>query len=273
MTPIFKIILVVSFIGLVVIVAKNRFANPEMRVRFLEDIERNKKRMKKFFNALSHFGDTIGEKLTHGIKASFPLLKRGSILLVQSISSFTSRFTSKMAEHAKELKQDMKEFEVTKNKEDFLERLEGEIGKKEEEQKSKEETPVHRSAEEISSRELPETFLQEKRPHRMAPIRAQETTREREVRGFRVSPISQGTSSPEGELDKDILEQKEKWLLYAIAKNPKNPNFYKKLGRIYLQMNSLEDAKNCFEYALKLGSQDPEIRSLLTEIKRSLHSG
>ncbi len=42
-------------------------------------------------------------------------------------------------------------------------------------------------------------------------------------------------------IDLEILSQKEKNLLEAIIKNPRDISFYKKLGKVYIAMNNFED--------------------------------
>lgn len=67
-------------------------------------------------------------------------------------------------------------------------------------------------------------------------------------------------------IDLEILSQKEKNLLEAIIKNPRDISFYKKLGKVYIAMNNFEDAKNCFQHVIKSGSNDKEIKELLDKI-------
>ena len=67
---------------------------------------------------------------------------------------------------------------------------------------------------------------------------------------------------------REILLKKEKALLHAIARNPKEIRLYKSLGMLYLELGERVDAKNCFEQALKLGSQDLEVKEALRKIER-----
>lgn len=63
----------------------------------------------------------------------------------------------------------------------------------------------------------------------------------------------------------NILREQEAILIKQIVKNPKDIALYKRLGFVYLELSEWGDAKECFEQAMKLGSQDPIIRH---ELKR-----
>lgn len=88
-----------------------------------------------------------------------------------------------------------------------------------------------------------------------------------EISGFHeISIIDKNNNKDDDDIDREILEQKEKNLLEAIIKNPREISFYKKLGKVYIAMNNFEDAKNCFQYVIKSGSKDPEIKELLDKM-------
>ncbi len=61
-------------------------------------------------------------------------------------------------------------------------------------------------------------------------------------------------------IKRDILLKQEQSLLKLITLRPKDFNIYKKLGIIYKELGNFEDARNCFEYALKLGSKDRDLQ-------------
>ncbi|MBI3335046.1 MAG: tetratricopeptide repeat protein [Candidatus Portnoybacteria bacterium] len=232
---ILKFILLASFIGLAVMVAKNRISNPEARIQFIEDMDRNKKRIKRTILFVAQFGNETGKKLFGKVKELAPQIKKGLLLFLADCRGFLFALKTKIAHAVKELREDMKAFEIPVHKKDFIERL----------------------GEEKTEKEPPPAFL------------ADQGIKESEVKGFAITSLPQEEVLPEAEVDVEILEKKEQGLIDAIAKNPKNPNFYKKLGKIYLQMQNLEDARNCLEHALKLGAKDPEIKSLLLEIERT----
>lgn len=259
MTLVFKLILLASFIGLAIIVVKNRLANPQMRVQFFEDLEMNKRRLRNFGATLNDLGSRSLRALGVWVGILLPRLKQGGIFLWHKFLELTARVKKQLATQTKELRQDMKSLEVPSHKEDFLDKLDG--GPETPSPLPIKEEPV------VPRRSLGERFLGIEEE---VPVRQSEIKPAPRVQGFRVTQIQQTAAANDIEVDKDILMKKEKWLLYAIAKNPKNANFYKKLGRIYLQMNNQEDAKNCFEYAVRLGSQDPEVRSLLSQLRHGM---
>jgi len=71
----------------------------------------------------------------------------------------------------------------------------------------------------------------------------------------------------EDPIKRDILLKQEQSILKLIVSKPKDFNLYKKLGFIYKELGNLEDARNCFEYALKLGAKDREIQKELELLK------
>ncbi|MEK9147531.1 MAG: tetratricopeptide repeat protein [Patescibacteria group bacterium] len=91
--------------------------------------------------------------------------------------------------------------------------------------------------------------------------------KQEKIFGFHEVNINNNTDNKnEDNIDLEILSQKEKNLLEAIVKNPSDISFYKKLGKVYMAMNNFDDAKNCFQYVIKLGSKDKEIKELLDKI-------
>jgi len=280
MTVVFKLILLISFLGLVVIIAKNKFANPQMRIHFLDDWEKSRGKLSKFFAGIFYgkrlsaalgFIKNFVTTLSPYAKAIVPRVKQGVLFLYHKIVQGLAKLRSSVASQAKELKADMKSFEIPDHKQDFLDRLDGGTPVKDDDALALSEH-TNKQESEVGP-PLPEENPLTKLARSVFKYDSQEVKPVKEkvvlenVRGFQVAPLAQGDREQEGEVDAGILQKKERWLLYAIAKNPKNANFYKKLGRIYLQMNNIDDARNCFEYVLKLGSQDPEIKSLLSSMR------
>ena len=277
MTFAFKLILLISFMGLVVIVARNRFANPQMRIQFLEDLEMNKKRLRFLGTWLWQVLHKISRFLVHAFQAFSPRVKQGSVWLLEKLQKSSDKVKTQVASQMKELHEDMKSLEIPGHKKDFFERLEGQE-ESQNSQEPKEPAPIAPPV--IPKRLLGErffanSFLSPVQPPKalQEPFQEKSTevpvVREHAMRGFHVTELREQHIISEVEIDKTILMKKEKWLLYAILKNPKNANFYKKLGRIYLQLNNREDARNCFEYAVQLGSQDPEVKALLSQLRHS----
>lgn len=265
MAFIFRAILLLSFLGLAFVVTKNRINNPDMRVRFLDDLEANKRRLGHLGMWLKVLAAGLAAKGSTLARRFIPLVKTGVVISAKGLLRLAGGIKSKVISGAKELREDMKAFEFPRHKEDFLDRLDGKVDK---------ETPMSEGqSEPIAQRSLGERMFSRKPTP--APREVAQSTpslvREKQVQGFQVTQLAQAQMvASEVEIDGTILQEKEKWLLYAISKNPKNTSFYKKLGRIYLQMNNPEDARNCLEYALKLGSQDPEVRALLSEMRRGM---
>lgn len=71
----------------------------------------------------------------------------------------------------------------------------------------------------------------------------------------------------EDPIKREILIKQEQSLLKLIVMRPKDVNLYKKLGIIYKELGVIEDARNCFNYALKLGAKDKEIQKELELLK------
>jgi len=63
------------------------------------------------------------------------------------------------------------------------------------------------------------------------------------------------------------VSEEEKKYIDMIAENPKDGQAYRGLGFIYLNQKNYSDARACFRRALKLNSQDEEVRIKLNEIK------
>lgn len=67
----------------------------------------------------------------------------------------------------------------------------------------------------------------------------------------------------------EILKKEEQRLIIEIAKDPKNPDLYRKLGDLYLELKNLKDAEESFLVALDLDPDDLESKNKLHKIKRS----
>ena len=69
-----------------------------------------------------------------------------------------------------------------------------------------------------------------------------------------------------GDGGKDNAAKKEKELIKAISRNPKNPQLYKDLGFLYLDLENYKDAQQAFEQTLKLAPFDKEVKEKLDKI-------
>lgn len=256
---ILNIILFASFVGLAVIITKHKITNPAMRVRFFEDLERNKKRIKTLLSYLGNLGSFLQKFfqilwsfLLRGVKNLLPYgkilfhgAKKGIGLFCKDVKRVILLGKDRVIRQVAELREDMRTFEVPTHKKDFLERLHEE-----------------------KEASVPLSIVKEPDKEITSPIKEEDILAEKSLGGFHVHKLEAQRPVREVEIDKRILQRKEQGLLDAIVKNPQNPNFYKKLGKVYLLMNNVQDARNCFEYAVKLGAQDPEVKSLLLEIKK-----
>jgi len=66
-----------------------------------------------------------------------------------------------------------------------------------------------------------------------------------------------------------ILREQERILIQEIVKKPKDIALYKRLGFVYVELGEVADARECFEQAVRLGSQDPLIRHELKKLATS----
>ena len=167
-------------------------------------------------------------------------VKKGVAFVLPKALTLGKYTFSKSKGALRALKEDLKTFELPSHKEDFFDRLQ-----------------------EDSSRDsLSEPTLQEQE-------KAGSISSKKMAPGFQEKEILSPLHDSDVDIDANVLAQKEQNLIEAIRKNPKNPNFYKRLGKIYLQMQNFPDAKNCFEHAVKLGAQDPELNQLIGGMNQS----
>lgn len=255
MFSILQATLLVSFLAIVFIIGKEKLRQPEVRQQLRADLlhfsqitrivlrkvgKRGKKGIRLFLNDMVK----IGQVLVSKAPSFFSWLFSGAVQLLRLCGFVLFKvgkgFFVSSRRMAKTIRQDLQTFRLPYDKEDFFDRLQDTTPKE----------PAARTQKKLSS---------------LAPKRLDQA-----MVGFQEQGIEEPESGEGQFIDEKILEKKERSLIEAIAKNPKNPNFYKKLGKIYLQMQNTLDARQCFEYALKLGAQDPELRQLLVEIERNI---
>ena len=72
-------------------------------------------------------------------------------------------------------------------------------------------------------------------------------------------------------LSREEKQKKEEHaLIIEIAKNPKNPELYKKLADIYILTENFADAAEALETALKLDPEDKKTEVKLRAVRRAL---
>lgn len=104
-----------------------------------------------------------------------------------------------------------------------------------------------------------------RRPAPAAVGRAPATKPAIELRPRRRPPLAE---APEDKTRMHtILREQERLIIRQIVKQPRDIALYKRLGFVYMELEERSDAKECFEQALKLGSQDPLIRKELERLK------
>ncbi|MEX1064267.1 MAG: tetratricopeptide repeat protein [Candidatus Paceibacterota bacterium] len=69
---------------------------------------------------------------------------------------------------------------------------------------------------------------------------------------------------------KEEYKKDEQQLIIEIAKDPKNPVLYKKLGQIYAMTGENEDAYQSFKKALELDPEDEDIKMRLDKVTAKL---
>lgn len=62
------------------------------------------------------------------------------------------------------------------------------------------------------------------------------------------------------------LEDAEKKYIAVISLDPKNVDAYEYLGNLYLEMKNFEDAREAFDYILKLRKEDASVETALGEV-------
>ncbi|TSC91711.1 MAG: hypothetical protein CEN90_175 [Parcubacteria group bacterium Licking1014_17] len=67
----------------------------------------------------------------------------------------------------------------------------------------------------------------------------------------------------------DIREE-EQLLIINIAKNPRDPELYRRLGDIYIKTEEYDDARQCFEKAIELNPRDIASRGKLKKVLAKL---
>lgn len=65
-------------------------------------------------------------------------------------------------------------------------------------------------------------------------------------------------------------KKEEQSLIIEIAKDPKNPELYRRLGDIYMSMKNFLDAKESWETALKFDPEDERTKEKLAKVQSML---
>ncbi len=76
----------------------------------------------------------------------------------------------------------------------------------------------------------------------------------------------QNDAEKQDEKQQEILQEKERALLREVAERPTDISLYKKLGFLYLELGREDEARQSFQVAIKLGSQDAAIQEQLEQL-------
>lgn len=90
---------------------------------------------------------------------------------------------------------------------------------------------------------------------------------EQPVVEFKELPVTQNVRR---ENPAEKYKREEQLLIIEIARNPKNPELYKKLAEVYVALKNFSDAKESLEAALELDPADEKIKEKLEEVKKLL---
>ena len=72
--------------------------------------------------------------------------------------------------------------------------------------------------------------------------------------------------------DKAEFKKNEQRLIIEIAKNPKNGALYEELGDLYAKMGDYRDAKESYEAAIELNSNNEDLKKKLSSVLEKLSS-
>lgn len=299
-----RIILGISFFGIVFVVVKQKIRHTELCQAIVRDIKNLPHRLIRlgqrkvsharhavsslaswsiFFSWLIKHLRAIffwlGSKLRVCILFILPHVKRlprrfrkGVLLFSQDVTRValaTQRFLFKKGSgFIKTVRQDLRTFELPKHKEDFFDRLQEE--RQESEKKhTKAHVRVHeRTLGSSSGSKASKSKLSLRTsaltPSHTAVAPPSLSDQKKTLPGFQSEEVP--SEHPfQVPFDLALFHQKEEQLLLQITKNPKNPSSYKRLGKVYLQLDNWQDARQCFEHAIKLGARDPELQQLLAQ--------
>ena len=67
-----------------------------------------------------------------------------------------------------------------------------------------------------------------------------------------------------------FLKNEEERLIIEVAKNPKDPNICEALGDLYAEMSNFTDAKESYEAAIELNSQNEDLKKKILSILEKL---
>jgi len=209
------------------------------------------------------------KRLPRRFRKGFVFFTKDLLRVVTALGRFLLHKTKALV---KNVRQDLRTFELPKHKEDFFDRLQQEEQRKE---KGDDKIPSQVRKKVISEEPLEHDIMRDKLSLQSAtapkefPIAIPSSLADEK----KDAPIFQSqkvlvTHLPEEHVDLPLFQKKEEQLLLQIMKNPKNPSGYKKLGKVYLQIDNWKDARKCFEHAIKLGARDPELQQLLAQTQK-----
>ncbi|MBI2674174.1 MAG: hypothetical protein HYX22_00315 [Candidatus Yanofskybacteria bacterium] len=88
---------------------------------------------------------------------------------------------------------------------------------------------------------------------------------------FDSSVEPQGQASTKDNVGTGTLKKDEQRLIIEIAKNPKDAVLYEELGDLYAKMGGYRDAKESYEAAIELNSNNEELKKKLSQALEKLN--
>ncbi len=95
--------------------------------------------------------------------------------------------------------------------------------------------------------------------------------------GTTVSPLAEKAEEasvikpqPVPKMTLEEMKREEQRLIIAIAKSPKDYQLFESLGDLYVKMKSFSDAKESFEAAIELNSQNEDLQKKLSQVLKKL---
>lgn len=250
-----KIIFYISIGGIFLLLLKRFFTQQEKREKFKHFIKKALYNGKIFSLKLIFLIKKIVKHFNENIK---PKIKNAATFTAIETAKFFSRVKNSLQSKTARVKNELKPIHFTKEKKEFFSHLWEKVNKTRKVQTS---TSAEKIFQLKSKKEKIPIFTQTSKHQEQTPSLM---TAAPQTASVSLKPKEElKRQIVEDPIKKDILIKQEKSLLKLVTLKPKDFNLYKKLGIIYKELGSFEDAKNCFEYALKLGARDKEIQKEL----------
>lgn len=247
----------ISVGGILLLLSKKFLTQKEKREKLLNFVKKSAFYAKASFLKLAFSVMKITKYLNEKLK---PRIRSAALLTAGIMVKTFSRLRKSFQSNVARVKSELRPIHFSKEKKEFFLHLWEKVNK------TKKATPPasQEQASQLKTRDeqIP-IFTRISKKEGQAPL----------VASFQASSVNIGLKEElqkqivEDPIKRDILIKQEQSLLKIITLRPKDFNLYKKLGIIYKELGSFEDAKNCFEYALKLGARDRDIQKELEILK------